>query len=302
MNLERHKINSPYTVDADLMSEIAKKIQKQAGIEVCEIFEIQKPLVQNLKKSIKPIQLSVEFGSSYVAERPEDTYIAEEILKPDTSECTAFTPEFSEEIPVALQETVPTPLPLEMESTGRVETQNDIVQDRNVLDAEREAEMAFKRAQAAARYAALIEESKSPEIAISGIEPQPKSMSFPWTTVLGFVISFMAIASAWWVWQFIQKPLSVEQIATQTAQQQTAMVAPNQNTNETTNLESLSISDEDLNLIESIEEMRLWNTAMFTVPNFVDMDEQSKISMVQLEANAVHVLTLESHIFESFSL
>ena len=61
------------------MSDLAMRIQRKVGIEAQELFE--KPELKEPVLPINPVQLSVEFGNSYVAESPEDTYIESEAIE-----------------------------------------------------------------------------------------------------------------------------------------------------------------------------------------------------------------------------
>ena len=79
MNIEFSKIKSPFHPEHEHMSDLAMRIQRKVGIEAQELFE--KPELKEPVLPRNPVQLSVEFGNSYVAESPEDTYIESEAIE-----------------------------------------------------------------------------------------------------------------------------------------------------------------------------------------------------------------------------
>jgi hypothetical protein len=116
----------------------------------------------------------------------------------------------------------------------------------------------------------------------------------PWSSVFGVVASLMAIASAWFIWNSIQKPIAIDEFIDKTIAPTVQTVAPV--SNETVANESnLSPSEyiatsilEDVNSPESAE-----NTFRFS-----ELSERSKVSAVELEKLGLTTLNLEDGFFE----
>ena len=77
MNIEFSKIKTPFHPDHQQMSDLAARIQKKVGIEAQELFE--KPELKEPVIPRNPVQLSVEFGNSFVSESMDDTYIETDV-------------------------------------------------------------------------------------------------------------------------------------------------------------------------------------------------------------------------------
>ena len=114
----------------------------------------------------------------------------------------------------------------------------------------------------------------------------------PWSSVFGVVASLMAIASAWFIWNSIQKPMAIDEfidkaiVVTPVSQN----VAPAVNSTE----ENLSPSDYiATNILEQAE-----NTENEETFRFSDLSERSKVSAVELEKLGLTSLNLEDNFFE----
>ena len=310
MNIEFSKIKTPFHPDHQQMSDLAARIQKKVGIEAQELFE--KPELKEPVIPRNPVQLSVEFGNSFVSESMDDTYI-------ETDVQTEVQEVEDTNIHESLQSSV----------TNKEEPKNELVESQFIeklsieeksplkqtdetideptaeeLEAEkiRSAEVERKRAEAAARYAALLDESRADYIPISNQVPEKETKGLPWASILGVVASFAAIATAWWVWSLIQAPMSIEQVAEKSrisAASVTPVVAVS-NSSVNNKEESLVELDELPTGSQLVADM-IFNdnnsTSSVSLPHFTNMDEQSKVSMVQLENNGLVLMELEDEIF-----
>lgn len=116
----------------------------------------------------------------------------------------------------------------------------------------------------------------------------------PWSSVFGVVASLMAIASAWFIWNSIQKPIAIDEFIDKTIAPTVQAVAPV--SGETVAIESNLIPSEyiatsileDVNSPESTE-----NTFRFS-----ELSERSKVSAVELEKLGLTTLNLEDGFFE----
>ena len=311
MNIEFSKIKTPFHPDHQQMSDLAARIQRKVGIEAQELFE--KPELKEPVIPRNPVQLSVEFGNSFVSESMEDTYIETDV-QPEEKEVE------NTDIREPLESTVPSIeeprnelIETEFIENVRVEEKSPLKQTDETIDeptaeeleAEkvRSAEVERKRAEAAARYAALLDESRADYIPVSNQVPEKETKGLPWASILGVVASFAAIASAWWVWSLIQAPMSIEQVAEKSRMSSTPAVAvansPVIKKEKTIELGELSLGSQIVaDMI--LNENKL--TASIAFPHFTEMDEQSKVSMVELENNGLILMELEDEIYSDDGL
>jgi len=311
MNIEFSKIRTPFHPDHQQMSDLAARIQRKVGIEAQELFE--KPELKEPVIPRNPVQLSVEFGNSFVSESMEDTYIETDV-QPEEKEVE------NTDIREPLESTVPSIeeprnelIETEFIENVRVEEKSPLKQTDETIDeptaeeleAEkvRSAEVERKRAEAAARYAALLDESRADYIPVSNQVPEKETKGLPWASILGVVASFAAIASAWWVWSLIQAPMSIEQVAEKSRMSSTPAVAvansPVIKKEKTIELGELSLGSQIVaDMI--LNENKL--TASIAFPHFTEMDEQSKVSMVELENNGLILMELEDEIYSDDGL
>ena len=311
MNIEFSKIRTPFHPDHQQMSDLAARIQRKVGIEAQELFE--KPELKEPVIPRNPVQLSVEFGNSFVSESMEDTYIETDV-QPEVKEVE------NTDIREPLESTVPSIeeprnelIETEFIENVRVEEKSPLKQTDETIDeptaeeleAEkvRSAEVERKRAEAAARYAALLDESRADYIPVSNQVPEKETKGLPWASILGVVASFAAIASAWWVWSLIQAPMSIEQVAEKSRMSSTPAVAvansPVIKKEKTIELGELSLGSQIVaDMI--LNENKL--TASIAFPHFTEMDEQSKVSMVELENNGLILMELEDEIYSDDGL
>ena len=315
MNIEFSKIKSPFHPQHDHLSDLAMRIQRKVGIEQQELFE--KPVLKEPVLPRNPIQLSVEFGNSYVAHSPENTYIEmaevdveEEVshtVIPEVSDRSEITPSGDTKLIEVAKSEIEDPVKV-FEEDNLVKNTTDTVlapeSSQEEMEAEkiRSAEVERKRAEAAARYAALLDESRADYIPISRPIQDNTTKGLPWTNILGVVASLAAIATAWWVWNLLQAPASVEQLAESNRQVPATVIIK---TYVPKNMEETTVALEELpresQLVADlvIDEGGLKGIIQNNIfPHFTQMDEQSKVSMVEMENNGLLIMELEDDIFE----
>ena len=328
MNIEFSKIKSPFHPEHEHMSDLAMRIQRKVGIEAQELFE--KPELKEPVLPRNPVQLSVEFGNSYVAESPKDTYIeseaVEQTMEVEIVEQVAASHELDES-KALVEATVDRDVPslsdvLEQEyqtthkeeesaalnknpkqNEGVIQSPEDIKTPEEI-EAEkiRSAEVERKRAEAAARYAALLDESRADYVPVAASNTEPEKEGLPWASILGVVASLAAIATAWWVWSLIQAPMSVEQMAESSRQiPVTQVVEPVPVAAATDNSVSFDNLPAEAQIIADVMEEGEVGVGSMQTPklsHFTQMDEQSKVSMVELENKGLLIMELEDEIFE----
>ena len=121
----------------------------------------------------------------------------------------------------------------------------------------------------------------------------------PWSSVFGIVASMMAVASAWFIWNSIQKPIAIDEfidskIAPMVSQVNAPVPADNVD-------KTLSLAPADFIANEILTEIENPSTAENNF-NFVNLSEQSKISAVVLESNGLTTLDLEDNFFEDLGI
>jgi hypothetical protein len=301
MNIEFSKIKSPFHPEHDHMSDLAMRIQRKVGIEAQELFE--KPELKEPVIPRNPVQLSVEFGNSYVAESPEDTYIESEAIE-QTEQTEIAELEAS---PVFIESPVinhlETPVEVKSPAIDHLETPVE-VKSPEEIEAEqiRSAEVERKRAEAAARYAALLDESRADFVPVANSNSETEKQGLPWASILGVVASLAAIATAWWVWSLIQAPMSVEQMAESSRQisvsQPVAPVAVASVADNSVSFDDLPAETQIIADVMEEGEVERASGKVTTLTHFTQMDEQSKVSMVELENKGLLIMELEDEIFE----
>jgi len=149
-----------------------------------------------------------------------------------------------------------------------------------------------------------ITENVKVEAATSNYEPvieakTPMMDMIPWSSVFGIVASLMAVASAWFIWNSIQKPIAIDEfIDSKIAPMVSEANAPAQVDNVD---KTLSLAPADFIANEILAEVENPSTAENNF-NFVNLSEQSKISAVVLESNGLTTLELEDGFFEDLGI
>ncbi len=132
------------------------------------------------------------------------------------------------------------------------------------------------------------------------LEVKPSIMEMiPWSSVFGILASLMAIASAWFIWNSIQKPIAIDEfidskIAPIVSQVKTSTAVENVDN-------TLSMAPADFIVNEILSEVENPSTKENNF-NFVNLSDQSKISAVVLESNGLTTLDLEDGFFEDLGL
>ena len=116
----------------------------------------------------------------------------------------------------------------------------------------------------------------------------------PWSSVFGILASLMAIASAWFIWNSIQKPIAIDEFIDRTIAPTVQVVAPI--SKETPSVE-LNLSPSDYIASSIIEEANSSEQAENTFI-FSNLSERSKVSAVELEKLGLTTLDLEDGFFE----
>lgn len=290
MDIEAKKIKSPYKPSSDYFSDLAMKIQQKAGIEPIDLGLKQenapfKPVVK------EPIQLTVEFGFPLTTQRSSE---------PDISMPEAPLPAITN-LPTELAP-AQEPKTKDQEPTTELEFSDE---DLDRLHAEMKGE-SFVPVQAPVERESAPVNREQPKVSKvekptseTSEERVPLWAMIPWSSLLGVVASLFAVAAAWFVWNQIQKPLTVEQrvaIAVQSAPVAAAAVKTSPEKKEL-NIEALPASHQVI--YDMIQE---GTSADKHVMNFNQMPEQSRISSVELERNGLTVLDLEDQIFDEIEL
>lgn len=321
MDIETKKIKSPYKPSSDYFSDLALKIQQKAGLEPLDLG-IKEEIVSFKSAAKEPIQLTVEFGFPLTTQRSSE---------PDISMPEAPLPAV-ENIPVAeklpAEETHPVvEKHLALENVPVSEKpQTEVTPSKDQLpktkDQQPITELEFSDEDLDRLHAEMTGESFVPISAPVETESRPVKMEqpnaskvekstsvntqervsiwamIPWSSLLGVAASLFAVAAAWFVWNQIQKPLTVEQRVAKAVQ--TAPVAASVQASPETkelNIEDLPVSHQvvyDLIQEGSIQDKHSMN--------FNQMPEQSRISSVELERNGLTVLDLEDQLFEEIEL
>jgi hypothetical protein len=121
----------------------------------------------------------------------------------------------------------------------------------------------------------------------------------PWSSVFGIVASLMAVASAWFIWNSIQKPIAIDEFI----DSKIAPIVSQVNTPSAVESidNTLSLAPADFIANEIMTEAENPATAENNF-NFVNLPEQSKISAVVLESNGLTTLELEDGFFEDLGI
>lgn len=122
----------------------------------------------------------------------------------------------------------------------------------------------------------------------------------PWSSVFGMVASLMAVASAWLIWNSIQKPLPIDEYIDRTMVTKagpSAVPAIVEDGNQGIDISTLSVSDRVV--YNDVVEEEIPQVKNF---DFKKLSEQSKISSVELERVGLTVLDLEDELFDDIDI
>jgi hypothetical protein len=143
-----------------------------------------------------------------------------------------------------------------------------------------------------------VESNKTVSEPILEVKPSIMDM-IPWSSVFGIVASLMAVASAWFIWNSIQKPIAIDEFIDSKMTPMVSQVnapVPVDNVDKT-----LLLAPADFIANEILAEIENLSTAE-NIFNFVNLSEQSKISAVVLESNGLTTLELEDGFFEDLGI
>ena len=123
----------------------------------------------------------------------------------------------------------------------------------------------------------------------------------PWSSVFGIVASLMAVASAWFIWNSIQKPIAIDEfIDSKIAPVITSTNSLNKDLNADQSLKLPAadfIANEIIDEVENSEEFESAQDFQFS-----NLSDQSKISAVVLESNGLTTLDLEDGFFSEVGI
>ncbi len=311
MDIEAKKIKSPYKPSSDYFSDLAMKIQQKAGIEPIDLGLKQenvsfKPIAK------EPIQLTVEFGFPLTTQRSSEPDISmpEAPLPAITNLPTELAPA-QEPIAPAQEPKTKDQRPTSKDQEPKTKDQGPTTElefsdeDLDRLHAEMTGE-SFVPVQAPVERESAPVKMEQPKVSKvekstseNSEERVPLWAMIPWSSLLGVVASLFAVAAAWFVWNQIQKPLTVEQRVARAVQSTPVAAAAVKTSPEKKelNIEALPASHQVI--YDMIQE---GTSADKHVMNFNQMPEQSRISSVELERNGLTVLDLEDQIFDEIEL
>lgn len=303
--LESKKLKSPYAPSKEKMNDIAYRIQSNVGIAAQEIFTVRQTSFIEQKKS--PVQLSVEFGA------PTAKIAAPESVRTRVKEVKQAVDEVVQNTQLE-NETSPIPSQNELDSETKEIVLDTVDKKLNLTESDalttqipqRPIPPAYKIATNNAQVQESDNGSPADEHSVNEQEAVSSgawSVQIPWGSILGFVATAMAVVGAWWVWDNIQKPSSVEDVV-QTVSDQTRTATTIQPSESAVNeiptkpaLVELPAEYRSLNSLLSQQELN-----QVTYLDFTGSSEPSKISMVKLEKKGMIVLELEDDLFNPLRL
>jgi len=322
--LKSKKLDSPYQAEKDKMNDLAFRIQSAAGLNPQEIFpRKQIPVIEN---RVSPVQLSVEFGvSNRSLEAPvrkekntdqvnepvslktestnyqttvQDNVVEDklnyEVKQLNTTQKDAIEVESSEITSTDLtgEHDIPSPvIPEIKDETTKTEITPVVVESEVAEDEEPKVNSKVDT------------QHERPAKEENKIEQQT-SFQFPWASILGLVATAVAVFGAYWVWNNIQKPASVEDVVQNVSNQtrlaeEKANIKPVVNTPQPEQLEFYELTEEH-EVLNAVLSNNTENKIGYL--DFVASEEPSKISMVELEKKGFIVLELEDHLFDPIRL
>jgi hypothetical protein len=335
MDIEAKKIKSPYKPSSDYFSDLAIKIQQKAGIEPIELGLKQEKVA--FKPAVKePIQLTVEFGFPLTTQRssepdismpeaplpaisnlPTEIETPEEKVEVIESKSIDQVPSTIDQVPSTLDPVPGTidPLPGTLNpapgsldpAPGSLDPVTELEfsdEDLDRLHAEMTGESFVPTQVAFEKDSNPVKTQKTPAVKVEkstaeiSDERIPLWAMIPWSSLLGVVASLFAVAAAWFIWNQIQKPLTVEQRVARAVQSAPAAAAVSASPEKKElDIEALPASHQVI--YDMIQEGTSTNKNEM---NFNQMPEQSRISSVELERNGLTVLDLEDQIFDEIEL
>ena len=322
--LNSKKLDSPYQAEKDKMNDLAFRIQSAAGLNPQEIFpRKQIPVIEN---RVSPVQLSVEFG---VYNRSLEAPVCKEKNTDQVNEPVSLKTESTNYQTTVQDNVVEDKLNYEVKQLNTTQKDATEVESSEITSTDLTGELdipspvipEIKDETTKTEITPVVVESEVAE----DEEPKVKSkvdtqherpakeenkkeeqtsFQFPWASILGLVATAVAVFGAYWVWNNIQKPASVEDVVQNVSNQtrlaeEKANIKPVVNTPQPEQLEFYELTEEH-EVLNAVLSNNTENKIGYL--DFVASEEPSKISMVELEKKGFIVLELEDHLFDPIRL
>lgn len=322
--LNSKKLDSPYQAEKDKMNDLAFRIQSAAGLNPQEIFpRKQIPVIEN---RVSPVQLSVEFG---VSNRSLEAPVRKEKNTDQVNEPVSLKTESTNYQTTVQDNVVEDKLNYEVKQLNTTQKDATEVESSEITSTDLTGELdipspvipEIKDESTKTEITPVVVESEVAE----DEEPKVKSkvdtqherpakeenkkeeqtsFQFPWASILGLVATAVAVFGAYWVWNNIQKPASVEDVVQNVSNQtrlaeEKANIKPVVNTPQPEQLEFYELTEEH-EVLNAVLSNNTENKIGYL--DFVASEEPSKISMVELEKKGFIVLELEDHLFDPIRL
>jgi hypothetical protein len=322
--LNSKKLDSPYQAEKDKMNDLAFRIQSAAGLNPQEIFPRKEiPVIEN---RVSPVQLSVEFG---VSNRSLEAPVRKEKNTDQVNEPVSLKTESTDYQTTVQDNVVEDKLNYEVKQLKTTQKDATEVESSKITSTDLTGELDIpspvipevKDETTKTEITPVVVESEVAEDEEPKVNSkvdtqherpakeenkieQQTSFQFPWASILGLVATAVAVFGAYWVWNNIQKPASVEDVV-QNVSNQTRLAEEKENIKKVVN----TPQPEQLEFYELTEEHEVLNALLSNNTenkigylDFVASEEPSKISMVELEKKGFIVLELEDHLFDPIRL
>ncbi|MGB1093923.1 MAG: hypothetical protein ACPG0L_04405 [Bacteroidia bacterium] len=322
--LNSKKLDSPYQAEKDKMNDLAFRIQSAAGLNPQEIFpRKQIPVIEN---RVSPVQLSVEFG---VSNRSIEAPVRKETNTDRVNEPVSLKTESTDYQTKVQDNVVEDKLNYEVKQLKTTQQDATEVESSEITSTDLTGELDIpspvipevKDETTKTEITPVVVESEVAEdeepkvnskVDIQHERPakdenkigEQTSFQFPWASILGLVATAVAVFGAYWVWNNIQKPASVEDVVQNVSNQtrlaeEKANIEPVVNTPQSEQLEFYELTEEH-EVLDAVLSNNTENKIGYL--DFVASEEPSKISMVELEKKGFIVLELEDHLFDPIRL
>lgn len=322
--LNSKKLDSPYQAEKDKMNDLAFRIQSAAGLNPQEIFPRKEiPVIEN---RVSPVQLSVEFG---VSNRSLEAPVRKEKNTDQVNEPVSLKTESTDYQTTVQDNVVEDKLNYEVKQLKTTQKDATEVESSEITSTDLTGELDIpspvipevKDETTKTEITPVVVESEVAEDEEPKVNSkvdtqherpakeenkieQQTSFQFPWASILGLVATAVAVFGAYWVWNNIQKPASVEDVVQNVSNQtrlaeEKANIEPVVNTPQPEQLEFYELTEEH-EVLNAVLSNNTENKIGYL--DFVASEEPSKISMVELEKKGFIVLELEHHLFDPIRL
>jgi len=322
--LNSKKLDSPYQAEKDKMNDLAFRIQSAAGLNPQEIFPRKEiPVIEN---RVSPVQLSVEFG---VSNRSLEAPVRKEKNIDQVNEPVSLKTESTDYQTTVQDNVVEDKLNYEVKQLKTTQKDATEVESSKITSTDLTGELDIpspvipevKDETTKTEITPVVVESEVAEDEEPKVNSkvdtqherpakeenkieQQTSFQFPWASILGLVATAVAVFGAYWVWNNIQKPASVEDVVQNVSNQtrlaeEKANIKPVVNTPQPEQLEFYELTEEH-EVLNAVLSNNTENKIGYL--DFVASEEPSKTSMVELEKKGFIVLELEDHLFDPIRL